>query len=50
MSGVDFGSGGLHCNVEDIAAVLEKRLQGKLKPLQTAVNALKAGASAGTTA
>jgi len=50
MSGVDFGSGGLHCNVEDIAAVLEKRLQGREKLLQTAVNALKSGASADPTA
>jgi indolepyruvate ferredoxin oxidoreductase, beta subunit len=47
MSGVDFSSGGLHCDADDIAAVLEKRLKGKTQLLQNAIRALKAGASAG---
>jgi len=46
MSGVEVSSGGLHCDVDDIAAVLEKRLQGKDRLLQTAVRALTAGAAA----
>lgn len=47
-SGTDFGNGGLHCDVDDIAAVLGKRLKGKPQLLQNAIRALEAGASADT--
>jgi len=47
ISGVNVRSSGLHFDLDDIAAVLKERLQGKDQLLQTAVRALKAGASAG---
>jgi indolepyruvate ferredoxin oxidoreductase beta subunit len=47
ISGTDFVNGGLHCDVDDIAAILEKRLKGKGQLLQTALHALKSGASGG---
>lgn len=47
ISDTDFVNGGLHCDVDDVAAVLETRLKGKVKLLQTALRALKSGASGG---
>ncbi|WP_319522276.1 2-oxoacid:acceptor oxidoreductase family protein [uncultured Desulfosarcina sp.] len=48
ISEVDDSSGGLHCDLDDIAAVLKKRLKGKTQLLQNAIRALEAGASAVT--
>ena len=35
----------LYCDVDDIAAILEKRLEGKPRLLQTAIRALRTGAA-----
>ena len=39
-----FGSGALHCRLDDVATLLESRLTGKAQLLQSSIRALKAGA------
>ncbi|BBO77290.1 indolepyruvate oxidoreductase [Desulfosarcina widdelii] len=46
ISETNFVKGWLHCDVDDVAAVLKTRLKGKVQLLQNAIRALEAGASA----
>ncbi len=41
----DLDHGSLHCCLNDVAAVLEKRLKGNTSRLQSSIRALKAGAA-----